>query len=72
MSKPLSDDAKKLLLQYGEDTYTTEFQPGTPGLDELVERKLLYRHPDGPFGSRCSYFRTAQGRIVWDRLVGRI
>lgn len=59
--------AKEVLTEFGEDTFTMEFpeRESHPGVKWLVDNKLISRHPGGPFGSRCSYYRTEAGIAEW-------
>lgn len=65
----LSNTAIRLLVgSFGVDTHTIEIKPGTPGLNELVESKLISRHP-GILGSHSSYYRTDAGIAAWQTMA---
>lgn len=59
---------KKVLRQFGAATFTTELNNDDVWVQRLVKRGLIDRHPDGPFGSRCSYYRTELGIEAWKEL----
>lgn len=55
---------------FSENTFTVELHD-TPARQWLEAEHLIERHPDGPFGSRCSYYRTEAGMRLWADLTGR-
>lgn len=61
---------KKVLRQFGADTFTTELDNNSIWVRRLEQRGLIARHPGGPFGSRCSYYRTEEGMKVWAEIQG--
>lgn len=66
----LSPRAEEVLLEFDVDTWTMEFPKyrNDPGIKELEEFQLIAFHPGGPFGSRCSFYRTKAGVVVWNEL----
>lgn len=59
---------KKVLRQFGANTFTTELDNNSVWVQRLVKKGLIDRHPGGPFGSRCSYYRTETGMQIWKEL----
>ena len=68
---PMKPEWNRILAQYGENTFTSEFSPREDAaLYEMREAGLVDRHP-GIFGSHRSWYRTEKGMRAWARVVGR-
>lgn len=59
---------ERVLRRFGPNTFTTELDNDSPWVQRLVKHGLIERHPGGPFGSRCSYYRTEAGMRAWKEL----
>lgn len=63
----LTPGEKRILLDFSENTFTLEIGHSKER-NLLEEAGLIERHPGGPFGSRCSYYRTDEGLAEWVKL----
>jgi hypothetical protein len=59
---------KKVLRQFGAATFTTELDNNSVWVKRLEQKGLIERHPGGPFGSHCSYYRTELGIQIWKEI----
>lgn len=59
---------KQVLRQFSRNTFTTELDNDSVWVKRLEQRGLIARHPGGPFGSRCSYYRTEEGMRAWEEI----
>lgn len=64
----LTPGEKRILLDFSKDTFTLEVKHSKER-NMLEEAGLIQRHPGGPFGSRCSYYRTEEGLAEWTKLI---